>query len=67
MVEAFSKLAESHINISYAYCTTGAPGGRTLGIFKVNNIEKALKLAESKKLPRNEKRVTTKPPAGFNR
>src|SRR4030043_1078543 len=26
------KLAKSHINISYAYCTAGAKGGRTTGI-----------------------------------
>ena len=29
------KLAKNHINISYAYCTAGARGGRTTGILKV--------------------------------
>ena len=29
------KLAKNHINISYAYCTSGAKGGRTTGILKV--------------------------------
>jgi len=35
-------LGENHININYAYCTSGAPGGRTTGIFKVADPKKAL-------------------------
>jgi hypothetical protein len=34
-------LGENHININYAYCTGGAPGGRTTGIFKVADPNKA--------------------------
>ena len=34
-------LGENHINISYAYCTSGAPGGRTTAIFKVADPKKA--------------------------
>ena len=34
-------LGENHVNINYAYCTSGAPGGRTTGIFKVGDINKA--------------------------
>jgi len=40
------KLAKNHINISYAYCTAGAKGGKTTGILKVANIEKAIKTLE---------------------
>lgn len=40
------KLARSHINISYAYCTAGAKGGRTTGILKVANVAKAMKVLE---------------------
>jgi len=36
------KLAKDHINISYAYCTAGAKGGRTTGVFKVANVKKAM-------------------------
>jgi hypothetical protein len=44
------KLAKNHINISYAYCTSGAKGGRTTGIIKVANAQKAMKvLKESHK------------------
>ncbi len=41
------KLAEAHINISYAYCTAGARGGRTTGIMKVADINKAMKILQS--------------------
>lgn len=40
------KLAKSHINISYAYCTAGAKGGRTTGILKVADVQKAMRVLE---------------------
>ena len=40
------KLAKSHIHISYAYCTAGAKGGRTTGILKVANVQKAMKVLQ---------------------
>jgi len=40
------KLARSHINISYAYCTAGAQGGRTTGILKVADVKKAMRILE---------------------
>jgi hypothetical protein len=49
------KLASGHINISYAYCTTGAKGGRTTGIFKVADVKKAMKiLQEGKKASKSQ-------------
>jgi len=41
------KLAKSHINISYAYCTAGAKGGRTTGVLKVADVKKAMRVLES--------------------
>jgi hypothetical protein len=38
------KLAEQHVNISYAYTSGGGPGGKTTCVFKVADIKKALKL-----------------------
>ncbi len=38
------KLSKHHINISYAYCTAGARGGRTTGVLKVANVKKAMKI-----------------------
>ncbi len=41
LAEIATLLGQSHININYAYCTSGAPGGRTTGIFKVADPKKA--------------------------
>jgi hypothetical protein len=38
------RLAKYHINISYAYCTAGAKGGRTTGVLKVADVKKAIKV-----------------------
>ena len=43
-----SLLGEHHININYAYCTGGAPGGRTTGIFKVADPKKAMHVLKEK-------------------
>ena len=40
------KLAKEHINISYAYCTSGARGGRTTGVLKIADVKKAMKILE---------------------
>ena len=44
LAEVAEKLAKNHINISYAYCTAGAKGGRTTGILKVADVKKAMKI-----------------------
>lgn len=49
LAEVAEKLAKNHINISYAYCTAGAKGGRTTGVLKVANVRKAMKLLELNK------------------
>ena len=40
------KLAKNHINISYAYCTAGASGGRTTGVLKVADLKKAMRVLQ---------------------
>lgn len=44
LADAAGLLGTNHININYAYCTSGAPGGRTTGIFKVADQNKAQRL-----------------------
>jgi hypothetical protein len=39
-------LGKNHININYAYVTSGSPGGRTTGVFKVADLNKAMKLLD---------------------
>jgi hypothetical protein len=46
LAEVCRLLADEHVNINYAYCTTGAKGGKTKGIFKVADVKKAMRLLE---------------------
>lgn len=55
------KLADAHINISYAYCTAGARGGRTTGILKIADVNKAIKTLEGKKTKSAKKTVKRQP------
>jgi hypothetical protein len=41
LADVATLMGQNHININYAYCTSGAPGGRTTGIFKVADPTKA--------------------------
>jgi hypothetical protein len=50
------QLAESHINIDYAYCSSGGRNGRTVGIFKVSDTSKALRLLAAGAPRRTERR-----------
>ena len=38
------QLGVEHINIEYAYCSAGGRNGKTVGVFKVSNSEKAMKI-----------------------
>ena len=37
-------LAAEHVNIDYAYCSSGGRNGKTVGVFKVSNTDKAMKI-----------------------
>jgi len=38
------RMAEEHIAIDYAYCSSGGRNGKVFGIFKVSNLEKAQRI-----------------------
>lgn len=42
-------LGQNHVNINYAYCTSGAPGGRTTAILKVADVKKAERVLKATK------------------
>lgn len=42
-------LGENHININYAYCTSGARGGRTTAVLKVADPKKAERILRPRK------------------
>ncbi len=57
------KLADEHVNISYAYCTGGAHGGRTTAVFKVADMKKAKKvLSPSRGSGKKKSRPVKRPP-----
>lgn len=49
LAQVVGLLAEAKVNINYAYVTSGAPGGRTNGILKVNDLRTAMKVLEKHK------------------
>ena len=49
LADVAEKLAKAHINIAYAYCTSGGRGGKTTGILNVENIAKAMKVLGAEK------------------
>ncbi|MBI5763930.1 MAG: hypothetical protein HZA51_10440 [Planctomycetes bacterium] len=57
MADVCARLNGNHISIKYAYVTSGSAGGRTIGIFKVDNLKKAMRLLDSRKPGRRERIV----------
>lgn len=49
MADVVERLASNHIGVNYAYCTTGAPGGKTFGIFRVTDFKKATQVLDERK------------------
>jgi len=48
------RFAHAHINISYAYCTTGGAGGKARAVFKLADTRKALKVLSKPEPKRRE-------------
>lgn len=63
------RLSASKINITYAYCTGGAPGGRTSAVFKIEDIKKAQKVLASPRAQKRKQdpRTVKKPPTKMGR
>jgi len=51
------RLSAGRIQISYLYSTTGAPGGKAVGIFKVSNTQKAEDILKAKRPNHRDMRV----------
>lgn len=63
LADVVERLASAHVAVNYAYCTTGSRNGKTLGIFKVSNLNKAVDVLSGRK----PKRKTAKAPRGAGR
>lgn len=57
LADICAKLNAEHISIKYAYVTSGASGGRTTAVFKVDNTQKALRMTVG-----NKKKAVRKDP-----
>jgi hypothetical protein len=54
--DVVERLASNHISVNYAYCTTGAAGGKTVGILQVSDPARADKLITDKTARRQSDR-----------
>ena len=60
LADVVERLASERINVDYAYCTAGgARGGRSVGIFKVSNLKKAVQVLSERK-PRRRQMLPVK-------
>ena len=49
LADVCEKLSGNRVQISYLYQTTGAVGGKSIGVLKVDNTAKAIKILEAKR------------------
>jgi hypothetical protein len=54
-------LGAEHINIEYAYCSAGGRNGKTFGVFKVSNTDKAMKVLAGPLDVNGRRRLKTRP------
>jgi hypothetical protein len=55
-------LAAAHVNIEYAYCSSGGRNGRVYGIFRVSNTEKAMRALGEAGTNSTRRRLERRPP-----
>lgn len=61
MASVAEKFAKDHINISYAYCTAGARGGKTTGVFKLADVKKAMKILQQDEKKKDKSELKIRP------
>ena len=49
LADVVERLAAGRVNVNYAYATTGAPNGKTTGVFRVSDMKKAMNLLGERK------------------
>jgi hypothetical protein len=58
LADVVERLDDEHVQVQYAYCTTGSRNGKTLGVFKVSNLNKALQVLSDRR-PRRKTTATS--------
>jgi hypothetical protein len=49
VADVVQRLDNEHIQVHYAYCTAGSPNGKSLGVFKVSNLNKAVQVLSERR------------------
>lgn len=57
IADVVQRLDDEHIQVHYAYCTSGSRNGKSLGVFKVSNLNKAVQVL-SERRPRRKSTAT---------
>ena len=57
LADICERLGSAHITINYMYCTTAASGGKALGVFKVPDIKRAIRIIENHRVPGRDMKV----------
>jgi hypothetical protein len=65
--DVVERLDQEHVQVHYAYCTTGARNGRSLGVFKVSNLSKAMQVLSERKPRRKTNAVAIRKKDGRGR
>jgi hypothetical protein len=60
MADVVERLASNHISVNYAYCTAGAPGGQTVGVFRVSDLKRAMQVLQERQ-PRRKPLLNPRP------
>lgn len=53
LADVVERLSVGHVNVNYAYCTAGAPRGKSLGVFRVSDLNRAISIL-SERRPRRK-------------
>jgi len=62
LADVVERLSAGHVNVNYAYCTTGAPAGKTLGVFRVSDLNRAISILSVRRPRRKEPLATMRAP-----
>ena len=66
MADICTRLADAKCRVRYAYCTTASRTGKAIGVFKVDNMKKAVSTLSSPP-PNRRKQAQLRRPAGTRR
>lgn len=67
VADVLERLSAHHVYISYVYCTSGARGGKAVGIFKVGDVKRAMKVIDSRKSTNRDMKIKLRRPRATRR